>query len=146
MAWDYKREESKRAGAGDYRFEVVAVEEKTSGKGNKMIVVSTQLNGTEIVVKDYFVEGEWFNRKMTQFFDATNIDEGDFVLAGWIGAVGAARYKEDENGYLKVAFYFDQNRAAKLPPWQGVVPERQRVASIGDAHDGMMETDEDLPF
>lgn len=138
--WNYTREE-KTSRAGDHRFEVVNAEEKVSQSGKNMIVVTLKLNGYDIYVKDYFVEGEWLNRKLTQWFDATNIDEGDMNLLGWKGAVGAARFKEDENGFLKVAYYIDRARAAQLPEWEGPIPERQTVTKPEE-----LNPDDDLPF
>ncbi|MDD3437615.1 MAG: hypothetical protein PHC64_10730 [Candidatus Gastranaerophilales bacterium] len=139
--WNYAREETPRAGAGDYRFEVINAVEDVSKSGKDMIVVSLKLNGTNITVKDYFVAGEWFNRKVTQFFDSTNIEEGNFEFLTWIGAVGAARFKEDENGYLKVHYYLKPEQAEKLPPWQGDMPERQTVTEFAPVN-----SDDDLPF
>ena len=143
--WDYTRTETTRAGAGDYRFEVVDAEEKVSSTGNDMIVVSLKLNGTGITVKDYLVKGEYFSRKATQLFDSTGIEDGNFQLLTWKGAIGAGRFKEDENGYLKLAYYLDPKRAEKLPSWQGEVPERQTVTEIGGDFTEI-EDDGDLPF
>lgn len=139
--WNYVREESAKVGAGDLRFEVVSAEDKTSKTGKKMIVVGLKPNGAEFVVNDYIVEGEYFNRKMTQFFDSTGIKEGDFNFITWIGATGAARFKEDENGYLKVGYYLDKKKAATLPAWVGEMPQRQTVTEIKTEG-----TDDDLPF
>lgn len=141
--FEYKREATTRAGAGDYRVEIVNAENKETRETHKnMIVLSLKLNGTSIIVKDYIVEGEWFNRKATQIFDSFNIKEGDFNLITWNGAIGAARLKEDENGYLKVAYYLDKKRAEKLPAWVGEVPERQNVTSFEEVN---LEED-NLPF
>lgn len=61
--------------------------------------------------------------------------------------MGAARFKENEQGYLKVHYYIDQKRAEKLPPWVGDAPERQTVTTIGNATDDFEEIDdEDAPF
>lgn len=139
--WDFKREENTNMAAGDHRFEVVSAEEKTSKSGKRMIVVGLKPNGASFTVNDYFVEGEYFNRKATSFFDSTGVAEGDFNLITWVGAVGAARFKEDENGYLKVAYYLDQKRAEKLPAWVGKAPERQTVTEFE-----VVGGDDDLPF
>lgn len=146
MNWNYTREETPRAQAGDHRFEVIAAEEKVSQSGKNMVVVTLKLNGYDTNVKDYFVEGEWLNRKLTQWFDSTNINEGDMNLLGWKGAVGAARFKEDENGYLKVSYYIDKKRAEKLPAWQGEMPERQTVTTLSDAKFEDVTNEDDLPF
>lgn len=142
--WYYKREEADRLSAGDYRVVIVDAQEAVSKtSGNPMIVVTVRPNGSNIKIQNYIVRNQYFNRNMTQFYDAfPQISEGDFNLLGWVGCVGAARLKEDENGYLKVAWFLDAKRAEKLPPWQGEVPERQTVTALGDAE----EVDEELPF
>lgn len=134
--WDsYQREERPRLSPGDYRVEIVSVEEKESKAGNPMLVIGVQPNGSKIVIYHYIVKNEWFNRNMTDFFDSFNIDDGDFTLPTWVGAVGAARLKEDDRGYLKVQYFLDQRRAEKLPPWDGPMPERQELTRLNDIED-----------
>ena len=144
--WEYTREEANRLSPGDYRVAIVDVQEATSkSSGNPMLVVTVQPNGSNIKIQNYIVRNEYFNRNMTQLFVAfPQIQEGDFNFLGWVGCVGAARLKEDENGYLKVAWFLDARRAEKLPPWQGDVPERQTVTEIGGFEE--IEDSEDLPF
>jgi hypothetical protein len=107
-----------------------------------MIVVTLKPNGATFTVNDYIVEGPYFNKKMTQLYDSTGIQENNFDYLTWVGAMGAARFKEDENGYLKVGFYLNQKQAEKLPPWVGEKPERQTVT------EGFVDVTEDdeLPF
>ena len=111
-----------------------------------MIVITLKLNGYDVKVKHYIVHNEYFNRNMTNFFDSVNIDDGDFNLPGWVGAVGAARFKEDDQGYLKVAYFIDKKRAEKLPAWQGEMPERQTVTTLSDAKFEDVTNEDDLPF
>lgn len=140
--WDsYQREERPRLSPGDYRVEIVSVEEKESKAGNPMLVIGIQPNGSKIIIYHYIVKNEWFNRNMTDFFDSFNIDDGDFTLPTWIGAVGAARLKEDDKGYLKVQYFISEDRAEKLPPWEGKMPERQEVTTLQPLDDYG-----DLPF
>ena len=134
--WDsYRREERPRLSPGDYRVEIVSVEEKESKAGNPMLVIGVQPNGSKIIIYHYIVKNEWFNRNMTDFFDSFNIDDGDFTLPTWIGAVGAARLKEDDKGYLKVQYFISEDRAEKLPPWEGEMPERQELTRLEDIED-----------
>lgn len=135
---DYKREESPRLEAGDYRVEIVYVEETTSKAGNPMLVITVKPNESNIKIKHYIVKNDYFNRNMTEFFDSFNIDEGDFNFLEWIGAVGAAKLKEDENGYMKVAWFINKEKAAKLPPWVGEMPERQNVSEFTPVEDDGM--------
>ena len=140
--WDsYRREERPRLAPGDYRVEIVSVEEKESKAGNPMLVIGIQPNGSKIIIYHYIVKNEWFNRNMTEFFDSFNIDDGDFTLPTWIGAVGAARLKEDDKGYLKVQYFINEDRAEKLPPWEGKLPERQELTKLDD-----IEDDGELPW
>lgn len=140
--WDsYQREERPRLTPGDYRVEIVSVEERESKKGNPMLVIGVRPNGSDVIINRYIVKNEYFNRNMTDFFDSFNIDDGDFTLPTWIGAVGAARLKEDDQGYLKVHYFINKDRAEKLPPWEGKLPERQELTKIDE-----IEDDGDIPF
>lgn len=140
--WDsYQREEHPRLSPGDYRVEIVSVEEKESKAGNPMLVIGIRPNRSNITINHYIVKNEYFNRNMTDFFDSFNIDDGDFTLPTWIGAVGAARLKEDDRGYLKVQYFLDRDRAEKLPPWEGKMPERQELTTLEP-----LEDDGDIPF
>lgn len=139
----YKREERSRLTPGDYRVAITDVEETTSRNGNPMLVVTVQPNGSEIHIKHYLVKNEYFNRNLTDLLDSFGLGE-NFDTLTWVGAVGAAKLVEDENGYLKVRYFLSPERAEKLPPWQGKEPERQEVSSLGD---GFEELDkDDLPF
>lgn len=139
----YKREERSRLTPGDYRVAITNVEETTSRNGNPMLVVTVQPNGSEIHIKHYLVKNEYFNLNLTDLLDSFGLGE-NFDTLTWVGAVGAARLVEDENGYLKVRYFLSPERAEKLPPWQGKEPERQEVSSLGDGFE--MLDDDDLPF
>lgn len=146
---DWSREEAPRLEPGDYRVEITAVEETESKAGNPMIVVTVRPNGSKINIKHYIVKNQYFNRNMTDFFDSFNIDEGDFNFPTWVGAVGAAKLAEDENGYLKVRWFISESKAEKLPPWHGTMPERQTVTVIGGVTAGFVDVvpdEDDLPF
>ena len=140
--WDsYQREERPRLTPGDYRVEIVSVDETESKNGNPMLVIGVSPNGSNITINHYIVKNEWFNRNMTDFFDSFNIEDGDFELPTWVGAVGAARLKEDDRGYLKVQYFIKESRAEKLPPWEGKIPERQELTKIEE-----IEDDGELPW
>lgn len=144
-SWNsYQREERPRLEPGDYRVEITDVEEKESKAGNPMLVISVRPNGSKITIKHYIVQNEYFNRNMTEFFDSFNIDEGDFRFITWKGAVGAARLKEDENGYLRIGWFLSQAKAEKLPPWEGEMPERVIVTELAAGFEEI--DDDDVPF
>lgn len=141
---DYRREERPRLEPGDYRMKIVDVESTNSRAGNPMIVITMTPNGSDLKIKHYIVKNEYFNRNMTELFDSFNIDEDDFNLPGWVGAVGAAKLVHDENGYLKVRWLIRKDKQNSLPPWIGEVPERQEVTNISG--DFVAVDDDDLPF
>lgn len=140
----YRREERARLTPGDYRVAITEVEETTSRSGNPMLVVTVQPNGSKIHIKHYLVKNEYLNRNLTELLDSFGLGE-NFDTLTWVGAVGAARLIEDDNGYLKVRYFLSPERAEKLPPWDGKQPERQEVTSLEDGIDGVLD-DDDLPF
>jgi hypothetical protein len=143
---DYKHESTPRLQPGDYRLEVLSVEEAESKTSHKpMIVITVRPNNSIIKIKQYIVKNEYFNRNMTDFFESFGIEEGNFNFMTWIGAMGAAKLAADDQGYMKVKYFLDPERAEKLPPWSGPVPERQTVTSLDEG--GFVEVDgEETPF
>lgn len=140
---DYEVEESTRLEPGDYRVEVTNVEETVSkSSGKPMMVISLKPNQSNINVKYYIVRNDYWKQNLTEFYDCFLIPRGDDNILTWIGAVGAAKLVEDDNGYLKVKRLLDQKRQEKLPPWVGEVPKRQTLESIMEEAD----SEEDLPF
>jgi hypothetical protein len=146
-AWDdYKREEREPESkiTGKQRCVITAVEEKTSkASGLPMIEITVRPSGCRFTVKSWLVHNDNFNRNATQFFDAfPEIGDGNFSFVEWIGAEGAAMFKEDENNYLRIAYWIDPVRAANLPPFEGEKPERQTITTL-EAEDGL---DDEMPF
>ena len=139
----YKREENKSSKKvqGQLRCVITSAEDAKSKTGKDMIVVSVKPSGAEFSVKHYIVKNEYFNRNMTSFFDSfPAIDDGDFNFAKWIGAVGAANFTLDENGYTKIKWFIEADKQADLPPFEGTMPEG--VTDL-DFHD---VNEDDLPF
>ena len=142
---DYKAETSSEK-TGKRRCVVVDAQETTSkSSGLPMWVITTTPNGSKIKVKSYIVKNQYFNRNMTAFFDSFGIERGNFNSLEWIGAMGAANFDTDENGYLKVRWFLSPKQAENLPPWEGEVPERQTVTEICGGFEEI-ESDDDLPF
>jgi len=138
---DYKPEEAGNKCIGNHRCVIVDAEETTSkSSGLPMWVITVTPNGSKAKVKTYIVKNEYFNRNMTAFFDSFGIERGDFNSLGWIGAMGAASFGEDDNGYLKVKWFLNEKQSENLPEWQGELPERQTISELPDGDDN------DLPF
>ena len=143
---DYKHEDSPNAGpkvTGRQRCVIVSAEERVSSKGNPMIEIKVRPSGCRFTVRTFLVKNEHFNRNASAFFDAfPEIGDGNFNFIEWPGAIGAAFFSEDENGYLKVKYFIDAKRAESLPPFEGERPERVTVTSLADPEDDENE----LPF
>ena len=136
---DFVREEAPRLEPGDYRVEITDVEETVSkSSGNPMLVITVKPNNVNIRIKHYIVKNEYFNRNLTELYNSFNIDFGDQNFLGWVGAVGAAKLVEDENGYMKIKRLIPLERQDNLPAWVGSVPVRQTVEGF--------VSDDELPF
>ena len=142
MAWEnYKREESTKEALGKRRCVITGAEEATSKSGNAMIVVTIRPSGTKIDIKHFLVDGEYFNKNATKLFDSFDIEDGNFNLIEWIGAMGAAEFTIDDDGYHKIKWFIDKTRAETLPAFEGEKPPRQTVTKFEELGD-----DEDAPF
>ena len=147
---DYKRETQEResAVAGKHRVVITEAGEAVTGPNSKkpgtpMIVVKLRPSGRRFSVTHRIVKNDYFNRNMTQFFDAfPEITEGNFSFIEWIGAEGAAMFKEDAQGYTQVSYFLPPERAEGLPPFEGEKPERQIISSLDDDTD----PEDELPF
>ena len=148
--WDgFNREEKERESAvtGKHRVVIVEADESVTGPNSKnpgtpMVVIKLRPSGRRFTVTHRIVKNDYFNRNMTQFFDAfPEIPFGEQNMLLWVGAEGAAMFKEDANGYTQVQYFLSPERAADLPPFEGEKPERQTVTSLDDT-----ENDEELPF
>ena len=144
---NYQREEREEVAkvTGKLRCQIVDVEEGVSKSGNDMIIVTVRPSGSTAKVKHWIVQGEYFNRNMTQFFDAfPEITDGDFNFISWVGAMGAANFVLDDNDYLKVKYFINADKAEKLPPFEGEKIERQTVTNFASEEDG--DDFDELPF
>ena len=147
---DFHREETERESAvtGKHRVVITEVTEGVTGPNSKnpgtpVIIIKVRPSGRRFSVTYRMVKNEWFNRNATQFFDAfPEIKFGDFSFLSWVGAEGAAMFKQDDRGFTQVSYWLSPERAADLPPFEGDKPERQTVTSLEDEE----EDDGFLPF
>jgi len=148
--WDsYRREESDRNSAivGKRRVVITDASEGVTGANSKVpgtpqIIIKLRPSGCRFSITYRIQKNDYFNRKMTEFFDAfPEITDGDFNFLSWIGCEGAAMLKEGNNGYTEVNYFLDPVRAADLPPFEGEKPERQTITALTDEDDTS-----ELPF
>ena len=148
--WDsYQREEQERESAvvGKYRVVITEAGDAVTGPNSKkpgtpMIVIKLRPSGRHFTVTHRIVKNEYFNRNMTQFFDAfPEIVCGNFNFIEWVGCEGAAMFAEDDRGYTQVKYFIDSVKAADLPAFEGEKPEKQSVTTLDDPED-----EDELPF
>lgn len=149
--WDDFQREDREGGSkvtGRLRCVIVDVEEATSkSSGLPMIVITVRPSGTTFKIKNWLVHNEHFNRNATDFFDAfPEIGVGNFNFIEWVGAMGAANFVEDDNGYLKVKYWISAEKAENLPPFEGERPERQTVTVIPSIEEESADGSDDLPW
>ena len=142
--WNYTREEIKHdEQTGIRRCVIVAAEETVSQKsGRPMIVVTVTPSGSKTKIKDFIVQNDYFNKNMTEFFAAfPSITEGNFNFVEWVGAMGAANFGLNEDGYLKVKWFVSPAKAEHLPPFEGDKPTQQTVETFEP-----VSNEDDMPF
>lgn len=153
--WNYAREESSLAvPVGKHRVRIKEAVKTKSKSNNDMLKITLQVSGMNNLLWHYIVfmpdRPEVTNRMLTQFFDSfKDIKEGDFVLANWIGKVGAcvvAVDKEDESR-TRISYFIKADKQNELPAW--VEPEKSGGATVTETPDGfvdMSNVDSDIPF
>lgn len=147
--WQFKREEPEfdEIPEGTYRVAIAGAEMAVSkSSGNDMLVIKLMVNGFSSSIWNYIAflpdRPEITNRMLTSLFDSFGIDEGDFNLAGYVGKVGAAKIKHDEEGRAKISYFLAKNKQSNLPPWKGDLPKPVAVAGFEE----VQGAEGDLPF
>ena len=104
MGWktDFQREEYGNVfdvEDGDHDCFIQKVEEKQSNTGKRMLEVSMTVDngGTQYVER--YVEGEYFNKNMSRFFDAFGIECGDWNYADWYGKTARGHFCHKQESY-----------------------------------------------
>ena len=114
---NYQREE-RTVIEGPLRCKIIEAKEGISKAGNPMIVVTVRPSGVQQVVNHYFVCNDYFNRNMTELFDAFPTIGIRQELEKWSGAIGAAMFSTDEHGYIHVDYWIQSELAMLLPPYE----------------------------
>ncbi len=113
---DYRREE-RPVIEGALRCKIVEATEAVSKAGNPMLVMAVRPSGLHQLVRAYIVRNEYFNRHVTDVFDAFPSLGGSTKLEEWTGAMSAAMFSTDERGFIHVDYWIPSECAAHLPPY-----------------------------
>ena len=80
------------------------------------------------------------NRNLTAIFDSFGIMMGDLNYENWVGKVGAAMIKHDENEYEKINYFIPKKNQDNLSSWVEPNSDEAKGEFI------TIEDGEDLPF
>lgn len=147
-AADYEEQSFKPIPVGDHRVRIASAEEKVSGKGNQMIVLTLEVSGHSSKIWHNLTlltnNQKLTNQKLGELWNSFGIPQGNFNLQQWVGKVGAAKVKHEEyNGEsnAKIAYFINKDRQDKLPAWQ-----EPNKSNSGGFEAIPTPTDDDLPF
>jgi hypothetical protein len=143
---------------GIHRLRVVEAEEAVSKRGNTMAIVTFSVSGYTSKLFYYFVDGEWFQRKIDPFFDSFSIQPGDFNLKNWFGKIGAAQVIHEEyqgKQQAKIHYFIKRDKQMDLPSWglaaageqdQLNTPSGGYDGEFGGSYEGGGSGDPECPF
>ena len=148
---DYEANTFEALPVGDYRVRIASVEEKKSGNGNDMVVLTLDVSGHSSSLWFYLVfmpqNPQITNQRLGQIYDSFGIQPGNMNFNSWVGKVGGCRVKhETYNGEntAKVNYFLSRSKVDKLPAWS----EPAGRASVTGGNSGMttLGDSDSLPF
>lgn len=128
---------------GEQIVAVSTAEATTSKNGSQMIKVGLKVsNSNGIIYFEHIVEGEFFNRKMSQFFDSFMIQPGNFDFRSWIGKKGLAMFTHKQETWTNnqgiqqvsnkavLQYFISRKREEQTTPTGQVSPTVQAVPTV----------------
>lgn len=101
---------------GEHPVVIRGAQIETSKNGNRMIKVQLDVpDGNGGVFTHCITEGEYFNNKMSRFFDAFAIRPGDFNFAGWKLKGAMAQFEHEEKDgkmFPRIKFFVSKKTAS----------------------------------
>ena len=86
---------------GDLPVKILSAKETTAKSGNRMLEVNLLVDGAvnRTPYIERYVEGEYFNRNMSRFFDAFNIPRGNFNYQSWVNKSAVGHFEHKQESY-----------------------------------------------
>ena len=129
---------------GRYTVSIEEASNTYSKAGNTMIKVVFLLNGKNTKIFHYFVDNEYIQRKLDQFYNSFNIQPGNFDLQSWLGKTGDIQVvHEEQNGFKNARVHYFHLRMAKP---ETLSYSDDSDAAYGDTPETYVATDDDVPF
>lgn len=73
---------------------------QTKTSGAQMLEIAFKVQGCPGFYYERYVEGDYFNKNITKFFDALGIARGDFDFSHWKGKKGVAHFEHEIQEYI----------------------------------------------
>ena len=130
---------------GRYNASIEEASETYSKAGNTMIKVVFSLSGKSgKKVFHYFVDNEYIQRKLDQFFNSFAIQPGNFDLQSWLGKTGDVQVvHEEQNGFKNARVHYFHLRLDAKPE---TLSSDDSDTGYGDTSGTFIATDDDVPF
>ena len=129
---------------GRYNASIESASETYSKAGNTMIKVVFSLSGKNTKIFHYFVDNEYIQRKLDQFYNSFNIQPGNFDLQSWLGKTGDIQVvHEEQNGFKNARVHYFYLRKAKP---ETLSYSDESGTTYDDTPETFVATDDDVPF
>jgi len=129
---------------GRYTVSIEEASNTYSKAGNTMIKVVFLLNGKNTKIFHYFVDNEYIQRKLDQFYNSFGIQPGNFELQSWLGKTGDVQIvHEEQNNYKNARIQYFHLRDT---PLSAALSCSDDYGAPGDTSETFTATDEDVPF
>ena len=129
---------------GKYTASIDSASHTYSKAGNPMLKLVFSLSGSSAKIHYYFVDTEYVQRKLDQFFNSFAIQPGNFDLETWIGRSGEVQIAHEEsNGYTNAKIHYFHLREVSAAA--DSLPYFDEPGGFTNEH-GVDVTDGDIPF
>jgi murein L,D-transpeptidase YafK len=122
---------------GEHYVKIVKAERVSFQTGSEGLRI-TLANRSNETISHAIVEGDFFNRNLTEFYDTFSIERGDKNLQRWVGRYGWVKVKDGKNGY---------KQAVLMPEKASAQPQRNAPPPAPQpTYNAPSFNDEDVPF
>lgn len=162
--WNYNENDYKESKitipAGDHRVRMASVTPKISkSSGNPMYEIVFDVSGYAFKIYYYLVFSPDGAKRVNgsigsikESFGVTPNVDPELTPSGWVGAVGAAKVKlEDDKP--RISYFIEKSKQDKLPAWveksTGQTPSTPALFTAAELPSGFLALDDDdtvLPF
>lgn len=98
---------------GDHTMTIKGARITQTTKGTQIIEVGCMVGSCPVVYVEKLIEGEYFDKVATMFFDAFKIDRGNFDFKVWVGKSALGHFEHIQESYVKDGVEKTINKAVR---------------------------------